>query len=216
MLRLEDPSQIPNIIEARRLAGQVLERAEKAQIFVEETSSIQPEDEGLKKCPYQVSTDSVGSSTENQNARPQIQPFPKLRLLQSAVPVLICNGWLDDKDVTRYEMTSKSASIDANIWKSMFCQQHRAQKKTEYRSKLLLQSCNDEMSSMRIFFLGLVTVAMTSSTLLICALSISDKARGNPTTWENWLGRFGISFGIMILAEVIALQLIIRCSLGLV
>lgn len=199
------------------MAGQVLERAEKAPIFVEETSSIQPKDECLKKCPYQVSTDS-GSSPENQNARRQIQRSSKLRLLQSAVPVLICNGWLDAKDVTRYEMTSKSTSIDANIWKSMFCQQHtcRAQKKTEYRSKLLLQSCNDEMSSMRNFFLGLVTVAMASATLLICALSISDKARGNSTTWENWLGRFGISFGIMILVEVIALQLIIRCSMGLV
>lgn len=215
MPRLEEQSQIPNIIEARRLAGQVLERAEKAPIFVEATSSIQHEDEDLKKGSYHVSTDA-GSCPENQNARRQIQHSSKLRLLQSAVPVLICNGWLDAKDVIRYEMTRKSTLIDANIWKSMFCQQHRAQKKTEYRSKLLLQSCNDEMFTMRKFFLGLVTVAMASATLLICALSISDKARGNSTTWENWLGRFGISFGIMILAEVIALQLIIRCSLGLV
>ena len=206
MPRLQEPS-IPNIIEARRLAGQVLERAEKAPIFVEATSSIQTEDGGLKEGPYQVST---GSSPGH------VQHSSKVRLLQSAVPVLICNGWLDAKDVVRYEMTSKSTSIDANIWKSIFCQQHRAQKKTEYRSKLLLQSCNDEMSSMRKFFLGLITVAMASSTLLICAFSFSDKARGNSTTWENWLGRFGISFGIMILAEVIALQLIIRCSLGLV
>lgn len=215
MPRLEEQSQIPNIIEARRLAGQVLERAEKAPIFVEATSPIQHEDEDLKKGSYHVSTDA-GSCPENQNARRQIQHSSKLRLLQSAVPVLICNGWLDAKDVIRYEMTRKSTLIDANIWKSMFCQQHRAQKKTEYRSKLLLQSCNDEMFTMRKFFLGLVTVAMASATLLICALSISDKARGNSTTWENWLGRFGISFGIMILAEVIALQLIIRCSLGLV
>ena len=215
MPSLEEPSQIPNIIEARRLAGQVLERAEKAPIFVEATSSIQAEDGGLKEGPYQVSTDN-GSSPEIQNARRHDQHSSKVRLLQSAVPVMICNGWLDAKDVVRYEMTSKSTSIDANIWKSMFCQQHKAQKKTEYRSKLLLQSCNDEMSSMRKFFLGLVTVAMASATLLICAFSFSDKARGNSTTWENWLGRFGISFGIMILAEVIALQLIIRCSLGLV
>lgn len=215
MPSLEEPSQIPNIIEARRLAGQVLERAEKAPIFVEATSSIQAEDGGLKEGPYQVSTDN-GSSPEIQNARRHDQHSSKVRLLQSAVPVMICNGWLDAKDVVRYEMTSKSTSIDANIWKSMFCQQHKAQKKTEYRSKLLLQSCNDEMSSMRTFFLGLVTVAMASATLLICAFSFSDKARGNSTTWENWLGRFGISFGIMILAEVIALQLIIRCSLGLV
>ena len=215
MPSLEEPSQIPNIIEARRLAGQVLEQAEKAPIFVEATSSIQAEDGGLKEGPYQVSTDN-GSSPEIQNARRHDQHSSKVRLLQSAVPVLICNGWLDAKDVVRYEMTSKSTSIDANIWKSMFCQQHKAQKKTEYRSKLLLQSCNDEMSSMRKFFLGLVTVAMASATLLICAFSFSDKARGNSTTWENWLGRFGISFGIMILAEVIALQLIIRCSLGLV
>ena len=57
-------------------------------------------------------------------------------------------------------LASKSASIDANIWKAMFCQQHRAQKKTKHRSKLLLQSYNDEMSSMRKFFLGLVTVAI--------------------------------------------------------
>lgn len=216
MPSLEEPSQIPNIIEARRLAGQVLERAEKAPIFVEAASSIQPEeDDDLKKGSHHVST-GAGFSPENPNARRHIQPSSKLRLLQSAVPVLICNGWLDAKDVIRYEMTSKSTSIDANIWKSMFCQQHRAQKKTEHRGKLLLQSCNDEMSSMRKFFLGLVTVAMASATLLICALSISDKARGNAITWENWLGRFGISFGIMILAEVIALQLIIRCSLGLV
>ena len=215
MPSLEEPSQIPNIIEARRLAGQVLERAEKAPIFVEATSSIQAEDGGLKEGPYQVSTDN-GSSPEIQNALRHVQHSSKVRLLQSAVPVMICNGWLDAKDVVRYEMTSKSTSIDANIWKSMFCQQHKAQKKTEYRSKLLLQSCNDEMSSMRKFFLGLVTVAMASATLLICAFSFSDKARGNSTTWENWLGRFGISFGIMILAEVIALQLIIRCSLGLV
>ena len=197
------------------MAGQVLERAEKAPIFVEATSSIQAEDGGLKEGPYQVSADN-GSSPEIQNALRHVQHSSKVRLLQSAVPVLICNGWLDAKDVVRYEMTSKSTSIDANIWKSMFCQQHKAQKKTEYRSKLLLQSCNDEMSSMRTFFLGLVTVAMASATLLICAFSFSDKARGNSTTWENWLGRFGISFGIMILAEVIALQLIIRCSLGLV
>ena len=226
----QETRQIPNIIEARRLAGQVLERAEKAPIFVEAKSTVQCEDGGLNEVLYSVSTDANVSSPVNQDALQHIQHSSRstfsnsgtcagtcnLRQVQSVVPVLICNGWLDAKDVIRYEMTSKSISVDANIWKSMFLQHHVEQKMTEHRRELLLQSHDAEMSSMRKFFLGLVTVAMASTTILICALIISGKTQDYSTSWENWLGRFGISFGVMTLVEVIALQLIIRCSLGLV
>lgn len=224
----QETRQIPNIIEARRLAGQVLERAEKAPIFVEAKSTVQCKDGDLNEVLYSVSTDANVSSPVNQDALQHIQHSSRstcsnsgtcagnLRQIQSVVPVLICNGWLDAKDVIRYEMTSKSTSVDANIWKSMFLQHHVEQKMTEHRRELLLQSHDAEMSSMGNFFLGLVTVAMASATILICALIILSKTQDHSTSWENWLGRFGISFGVMTLAEVIALQLIIRCSLGLV
>lgn len=219
MPRSQESSQVPDIIEARRLAGRVLEMAEKTPIFVATTPSLHDVhvqvDLSKNTCTGKptMSTCNDMSFLENQDTEQYVQGSSALCLLQSAVPVMICNGWLNTKDVIRYEMTSKTASLDARIWKSIFCHHHKAQNKAQHRFKQLQSS---EVCSIRIFFLGLITVAMASATFLVCSLLVCGRVQDKSTNWEDWLRRFGIAFGIMTLAEAVALQLLIRCSLGLV
>jgi hypothetical protein len=209
----QESSQVPDIIEARRLAGRVLEMAEsKTPIFVRvaTTPSLQV-DLSKNACKTTTSTSHDTSSREIQGT--DQDGSPALLLLQSAVPVMICNGWLDAKDVIQYEMTSKTASLDARIWKSIFCHHHKAQRKVKFRFQELQFS---EVCSIRKFFLGLVAGAMASATFLVCSLIVCGRVDDESASWEDWLRRLGIVFGAMTLAEVAALQLILRCCLGLV
>lgn len=213
----QESSQVPDIIEARRLAGRVLEMAEsRTPIFVATPPShvhvhVQVDlSENTSKSTMSTSHDT--SSREIQGTDQDGSSAPLL--LQSVVPVMICNGWLDAKDAIRYEMTSKTASLDARIWKSIFCHHHKAQRKVKFLFQELQFS---EVCSIRKFFLGLVAVAMASATFLVCSLIVCGRVEDESSaSWEDWLRRLGIAFGAMTMAEVAALQLILRCSLGLV
>ena len=210
----QESSQVPDIIEARRLAGRVLEMAEsKTPIFVATTPSCNVHvqvDLSKNTSKSTMSTSHDASSREIRGA--DQDGSSALLLLQSVVPVMICNGWLDAKDVIRYEMTSKTATLDARIWKSIFCHHHKAQRKVKFRFQELQFS---ELRSIRKFFLGLVAGAMASATFLVCSLIVCGRV-DESASWEDWLRRLGIAFGAMTLAEVAALQLILRCCLGLV
>ena len=212
----EESSQVPDIIEARRLAGRVLEMAEsKTPIFVRVATTLHDVhvQVDLSKNTSK-STMSTSHDTSSRNFQGTDQDgSPALLLLQSAVPVMISNGWLDAKDVIRYEMTSKTASLDARIWKSIFCHHHKAQRKVKFRFQELQFS---EVCSIRKFFLGLVAGAMASATFLVCSLIVCGRVDDESASWEDWLRRLGIAFGAMTLAEVAALQLILCCCLGLV
>ena len=213
----KESSQVQDIIEARRLAGRVLEMAEsKTPIFVAATTP------SLHDVHVQVdlskNTSKSTMSTSHDTSSREIQGTDQdgssaLLLLQSVVPVMICNGWLDAKDVIRYEMTSKTTTLDARIWKSIFCHHHKAQRKVKFRFQELQFS---ELRSIRKFFLGLVAGAMASATFLVCSLIVCGRVDDESASWEDWLRRLGIAFGAMTLAEVAALQLILRCCLGFV
>ena len=214
----QESSQVPDIFEARRLAERVLEMAEsKTPIFVATSLHdvhVQVDlSENTSKSTMFTSHDT--SSREIQGTDQDGSSAPLL--LQSVVPGMICDGWLDAKDVIRYEMTSKTASLDARIWKSIFCHHHKAQRKVKFRFQELQFS---EVCSIRKFFLGLVAVAMASATFLVCSLIVCGRVHvpveDESASWEDWLRRLGIAFGAMTMAEVAALQLILRCSLGLV
>ena len=210
----QESSQVPDIIEARRLAGRVLEMAEsKTPIFVATTPSCNVHvqvDLSKNTSKSTMSTSHDASSREIRGA--DQDGSSALLLLQSVVPVMICNGWLDAKDVIRYEMTSKTTTLDARIWKSIFCHHHKAQRKVKFCFQELQFS---EVCSIRKFFLGLVAGAMASATFLVCSLIVCGRV-DESASWEDWLRRLGIAFGAMTLAEVAALQLILRCCLGLV
>ena len=211
----QESSQVPDIIEARRLAGRVLEMAEsKTPIFVATTPSCNVHvqvDLSKNTSKSTMSTSHDASSREIRGA--DQDGSSALLLLQSVVPVMICNGWLDAKDVIRYEMTSKTATLDARIWKSIFCHHHKAQRKVKFCFQELQFS---ELRSIRKFFLGLVAGAMASATFLVCSLIVCGRVDDESASWEDWLRRLGIAFGAMTLAEVAALQLILRCCLGFV
>ena len=211
----QESSQVPDIIEARRLAGRVLEMAEsKTPIFVATTPSCNVHvqvDLSKNTSKSTMSTSHDASSREIRGA--DQDGSSALLLLQSVVPVMICNGWLDAKDVIRYEMTSKTATLDARIWKSIFCHHHKAQRKVKFCFQELQFS---EVCSIRKFFLGLVAGAMASATFLVCSLIVCGRVDDESASWEDWLRRLGIAFGAMTLAEVAALQLILRCCLGFV
>ena len=210
----QESSQVPDIIEARRLAERVLEMAEsKTPIFVATSLHdvhVQVDlSENTSKSTMFTSHDTSPREIQGTDQDGSSAPL----LLQSVVPVMICDGWLDAKDAIRYEMTSKTASLDARIWKSIFCHHHKAQRKVKFRFQELQFS---EVCSIRKFFLGLVAVAMASATFLVCSLIVCGRVEDESASWEDWLRRLGIAFGAMTMAEVAALQLILRCSLGLV
>lgn len=205
-----DNTLIPDIIKARDTAKRVLERASRVQTRYSVSSGRASYPTFMKNTCNMINdgpsnSPSVGSSL--QKARQDIERPPSANdILLSAVPIVIQEGWLNSKDVTRYEMTSKGISMEVNIWKALCRQQHQWVNTDPYLC-LLDYTYKSKSSNSSGAYLELFSSPAAEIWFMVAVISTSSFVpmivAGLEKAWILWAAIYCVIVGLTLLEGIL-------------
>lgn len=214
--RNSSDTSIPNIIKARDTAKRVLEKASRVSMrgtspkrmsshTLNTTASHDSSSSPPSTCIYNSPTDTIHVA-----AHPDFKPRPSSTdILSAVVPVVIQEGWLSANDVARYEMTCKSASFDASIWKAYaLFRQHLSQGSSYWPFDRYGKIESDSSNIMELFLspVGEIwfMVATISSSCFVPIIFV-----GPEKSWMVWAVIYFTVLGMVLVEGVVLVA--IRC-----